>query len=786
MLDARKSAHRNLVEAIEQLYLDLKKSRLLPDGLRRRLLILSLLIEYLDERRALPKNYFEKFLPGASNFFEVLRDGHALVDLLQELENRFNGNVFALKEEDRATLKSSTQLEKFARLIEGFEEPSGQLSLWRLYSFKDLPVELISHIYQLFVKDSASSVYTPPALVRLMLDEALSWDRLDTLMAGDEVILDPACGSGVFLVEAYKRLVVHWRSRNDWKRPRTKDLKSLLKRIHGIDLEPGAVELTAFSLCLALCDALEPEEIRKSVKLFDPLAGVSIHQRCFFEAKKDGVIKKPIGVIVGNPPFESGLPTPGAKESYENYRKRHGRLADKQLAYLFIHEAMEMITKGGVLCMIEPAGFLYNMLALSVRRSFFELWDVREVLDFVSVRGLFKKGSADPKVVIVVASANKPKPGSKVLHAVFRRGGRAHAEQVFDIDYYDLHWISRDTIEGNADVWRANLLGGSRVLSFLTRLRAMRTLKEFAQGRTGWDFGEGYIAGAKGISRPADHLVDKRLLPTNALSENGLDRSVIEAVPNRPIKDPKTKRRFTPPMLLIKEHEDLHHSIWNDGYIVYKDQIVGFCAPEKDIELLKDIEDWIDKEKIALMAYVSGISARLFNRRATSVASNDIMSLPYPEGGDLDLSANEQVLVEDIVNFQRDYIRLGSDADLIKLLAHERLPQFCEQFTGQINAIYRNRTLSPTEPCSWPGVICQPFVFGNGSVDWTDAKSLKGKLDELLKEQRGGSLTVTRIARIYDGDFLFLLKPDRLRFWTRSIALKDADDVLTDLRRQGF
>ena len=128
-------------------------------------------------------------------------------------------------------------------------------------------MELVSHIYQLFVNDEAAAVYTPPFLVRLILGESLNWERLDRLDREDEIILDPACGSGVFLVEAYKRLVLHWRSRNDWKRPGILVLKKLLTRVHGIDLEDGAVELAAFSLCLALCDALKPEEIRASVKL---------------------------------------------------------------------------------------------------------------------------------------------------------------------------------------------------------------------------------------------------------------------------------------------------------------------------------------------------------------------------------------------------------------------------------------------------------------------------------------------------------------------------------------
>ena len=72
-----------------------------------------------------------------------------------------------------------------------------------------------------------------------MFNEALSWERLDRLHQKNEIILDPSCGSGVFLVEAYKRLVLHWRSRNGWKRPSITILKHLLKKVHGIDLEEG-------------------------------------------------------------------------------------------------------------------------------------------------------------------------------------------------------------------------------------------------------------------------------------------------------------------------------------------------------------------------------------------------------------------------------------------------------------------------------------------------------------------------------------------------------------------
>ena len=254
----------------------------------------------------------------------------------------------------------------------------------------------------------------------------------------DEVILDPCCGSGVFLVEAYKRLVLHWRSRNQWKKPSQTILKGLLKKVHGVDLEEGAVELAAFSLCLALCDALEPEEIRASIKLFPQLMGKTLHPSCFFEANEQLLLKDPIGVVVGNPPFTSSLSTPGAQRSYDQYVTNHGSLPDKQLAYLFLYEAMGMVVEGGVLSMLQQYNFLYNQQSLGFRQNFIGKWNVREVLDFISVRGLFKKGSADTKVIVVVAEAVSPPADSNILHATFRRSGRVNAEQGFDIDYYDL------------------------------------------------------------------------------------------------------------------------------------------------------------------------------------------------------------------------------------------------------------------------------------------------------------------------------------------------------------
>lgn len=693
LLSDTESAHRHLVGNIFSLYKKIKAGALLSENLQRRLLILSLLIAYLDERNALETDYFSQFQPGATTFAEVMRCGPALVKLLTALEKRFNGHVFELDDGLRQELVESTQLGAFADLIEGQQDSHGQGSFWRLYSFRDLPVELISNIYQLFVEDKDSSIYTPPALVRLMLDEALSWERIDRLVDHDQIILDPACGSAVYLVEAYKRLVLHWRMRHGWERPKTEDLKGLLSRLHGIDLEPGAIELAAFSLCLALCEALEPEHIRKSVQLFPELEGKTLHPICFFEALEKGVITKDVGVIVGNPPFKSKLSTPAALRAAAAFKTELGsKLPDDQLAYLFLAYSKGLLAERGVISMIQPAGFLYNLNPESIRRYLFAKWDVREILDFVSVRGLFSKGDADTKIVVVVALAGEPDPKSKVLHAIFRRNGKADAEQSFDIDYYDMHWLSRTPDLADHRTWRAGLLGSQRVADFVRRLMKMRTLGVYAI-ENGWEFGQGFMRGKKAHRHALDHIWGKKMVPPSAIGPSGIDRSKVVDAPRVPISDPRSDKAFQSPLLLIRKHQDLDHGVWTDGYMTFADEIVGFSGATRNSKSQDQVAKFLSANRDALSAYVAATSFRLYNKKATATSTGDILSLPFPVTGDLTLSAGETILVQDIVQFQRELIRVGDKSFALKSTGHSAMPEYNETLLASINRFYGDNPL---------------------------------------------------------------------------------------------
>jgi hypothetical protein len=422
---------------------------------------------------------------------------------------------------------------------------------------------------------------------------------------------------------------------------------------------------------------------------------------------------------------------------------------------------------------------------LYFRRDIFRDYDVREVLDFISIRGLFHKGAADTKVIVVIAEASIPPEDRQVLHATFRRSGKADAEQGFDIDYYDMHWVPRSVALSEDGIWRANLLGGGRAHLLANRLKQFRTLQEFAKSQE-WNYGEGYIESKKKNAKERSHLVGYKTLKSDALTNLGIDKTQLKLIGDSHFESPRSAARFTPPMLLIRENMELQHDLWTNHYLTYTQQIVGFCGPAKDEHLLRTLNDWIKQNHKTLRAYLALISPRLFVQKATALQADDIYSIPFPEDGDLGLSNNEKIVVDDVIGFYAEMIRTGQKSPAMSASGHSCLPSFNSLLEKQIGSVYKEKPLRALKAQCWPGVICQPFVFGEGDVDWSGSEQLMGRLDRLLREKQGTSLNVTRIARIYDRNFVFLLKPDRLRYWLKSTALRDSDELLADLRKQGF
>ncbi len=783
-----RAAHQSLIQAIVEADKDIDGEN---NPLQRRLLLLMILIKYLEDRGVFPKAWFSGFQKGAKIFFDVLKKGDPkeVYRLLKNLERKFNGEVFDLSRLGNQIIPKRT-LRTFANFVEA-RTLDKQRYLWDQYSFEHLPVEIISHLYQRFIKDGHGTVYTPPFLAALLLDHVMPYNKV----TGKERILDPACGSGVFLVGAFKRLINLWRSKNNWKNPTVEKLKETLRKcIYGVDLDRNAVDLTAFSLSLAICDALKPKVIWKELK-FDYLRDSNLFESDFFELFLNfqnggqNILDKKFGIVIGNPPFESELTEAGEKvdQVAQQQDSSRGLLPDKQTAYLFLEQALAVLKpNSGRVCLIQPAGFLYNRNINTFRTNIFQKCQIDTIFDFTSIRKLYE---ADPKTVAVFAYAGKHTVDHWIAHWTFRRTVSVKERICFELDHYDRHRISQEQAEADPYIWRANLLGGGRLVEISKRIRAMRTLAEYLEKNkqeNDWDYGEGFIAAKTGRREPAPFLTGQPLLPTNAFTESGIDETQISTVMETHFRSAYTEDRYSAPIVLIKELDSLPVAFREKGFLAYSQRIVGIHAPSSQIPKLRKLYKLLRRNHdiYRFCCTLHGTQALL--GKATAIPKQDIDTLPYPKNPrELSLSFWEEALCKDILMYMAEYVRLGQNSELLqKEASNNDLLQYSGMFVKMLGSIYDN--LKADNPIFLNGLICQPFCFGdNPELAWFD-KDAEMELEKLIYYDNHAYLRTVRVFRFYDKNVLLIVKPDRLRYWIRSTAIRDADDTLTNLYHQGY
>lgn len=756
-----------------------------------RLLILCLMIKFLEDRRAHARDFFGESSAEPTEFFQALKSPKSFLKCLASLEERFNGDVFSLTPEIKAAVEKA-DLAAFAEFVEG-KTYKKQTHFWKLYSFAHLPVEVISYLYEDFIepldengKPQKTSVYTPHHLVDLILDEAMPHHKLRKAK-GDFKVIDPACGTGVFLVGAYRRLVDAWRADNAWDHPPASVLKKLLKQnIHGIDSDPQAVELTTFSLCLAICGHMEPSRIWSTLR-FDPLQDENIHHQDFFQVIKDQSLDQAFDLVVGNPPFKSSVKDGIAKEIETTNRNDFPALPDRQVCYLFLREAPRLLKKNALGYLILKDGFLYNLGTEEFRRKFFETYHVPHILDFVSIQGMFigqsRKEPADVKVITVGFQNKSPDFQHPLLHATFRKTTRTQNRQGFELDAYDLHWIPRQLACDDPIVWKANLLGGGHLLGMFRKYSHLPTLGDYLKKKkeeSGWVLGEGIIPGKR--DRDASHLKGKPFLPSEALGPQGIDHSQTTVFEENKLERTRDERLFEGSQLLIREHENLESGM-TDREFVFGQQIFGIATKE-DSKELKKIHDYLIRNT-GFVTFFTRFGPRYLVAKQSALQPDEILMIPVtPDLKEIHFSKKETHLAEELETLQIPFVKFGfnpSRSGAANDTTSEQIKAYISSYLAELNPIYK--TLHALPPIDLESAICIPFCFGkkpNRALG--DLTKLRGKLDHLLLSEGRPNLRVQRIVRLFHGNVLFFIKPKPLRFWLRSIALRDADDTFAELQ----
>ena len=133
-----------------------------------------------------------------------------------------------------------------------------------------------------------------------------------------------------------------------------------------------------------------------------------------------------------------------------------------------------------------------------------------------------------------------------------------------------------------------------------------------------------------------------------------------------------------------------------------------------------------------------------------------------------------------------EYIRLGQNSLLLQKAADpEDLRKYSDLFTRMLGSVCDE--LHASDPIFLHGLTCQPFYFGERPDFSSISSKAEDDLNKLIYEDENyKTLRTTRIFRYHGENVVLLVKPDRLRYWIRSTAIRDADETLDYLRHQGF
>ncbi|MAL03331.1 MAG: hypothetical protein CL625_03500 [Arenimonas sp.] len=394
---------RNLTVAIDKLVAGRSPSALID---AQHLMAQVLFVSYLEHRGLITASFRKE--KGLRPFDVLLaeRDQAGLERLFAELKTRFNGDFLAPTNNQLSWSRlSEAQFAVLDRFLKQDDLAGGQQSLWP-YDFRYIPIELLSGLYETFLaerKKNDAAYYTPRHLAQLAVDEAFR----GRTRPEDEVVWDGACGSGILLTAAFRRMLGSAEARAGKRLGLAERSRLLTSHIFGGDINAAACKVTAFSLYLCLLEDLPEPPRTKLPELLGSNIFDQSHHGDFFSAKHpivSGKAPRPT-IAISNPPWREPAGSQG-KQAYETWSKaRKLKIPLRQIATAFAFRVAELVEPGGRLCLIMPAG----AFARPQHRKFLERWleEVRltRLINFSDLRLLLFPGAKHPCMVVVAEPA---------------------------------------------------------------------------------------------------------------------------------------------------------------------------------------------------------------------------------------------------------------------------------------------------------------------------------------------------------------------------------------------
>ena len=292
-------------------------------------------------------------------------------------------------------------------------------TMWHLnhFDFSNVTRDVLGHLYEEHLdpqeRKELGEFYTPTSIVDFILDQ-VGYTADEPLELPEYDLLDPACGSGTFLVRATARL----RERLDNKGvPPKEALRIIQNRINGLDINPFATHIAEMNLLFQIIDLYrevkdedekytlgrfgihQTDSLRSETQILFSGLYSSALQRKYQEEKQqahDTKVRDDYGFVVGNPPYirMQNLPEGPARDDYDEYFSAH---YNYDLYCLFVERAAKWLDEDGQLGLIISNKFVQSRYGEKLRKFVPMNYQLETLIDFGSV-DVFRSAKAFPMV----------------------------------------------------------------------------------------------------------------------------------------------------------------------------------------------------------------------------------------------------------------------------------------------------------------------------------------------------------------------------------------------------
>jgi len=352
-----------------------------------------LFVSYLEHREIVGATYRERRKVAELHGLVARADRDGVRTLIDRLRSDFNGDFLGSDRHDPWTALSDLGFDVLRQFLRRTDMRTGQGDFWN-YDFSYIPVELLSGLYEKFLtpeqQAKEGAYYTPRHLAMMAVDQALiaSPDPLA------EIVFDGACGSGILLTTAYRRLIALSEARAG-RQLSFAERGTLLKRsIFGGDINFMACRVTAFSLYLSLLEGLDPADILEA-QARDGAKLPSLNDSNLAHGKQHGDFfrqshrfhDRRFSLIISNPPWAE--PEGEERTSADEWSAHASApFVRRQIAGAYALRALEFLADGGRVCLILPIGQFLGQSSADFVSHLFKACRPSRLTNFGDLQGL--------------------------------------------------------------------------------------------------------------------------------------------------------------------------------------------------------------------------------------------------------------------------------------------------------------------------------------------------------------------------------------------------------------